>query len=99
MRRHRVPQTTSQQGLQRASWSLHRDCLRPSDAAEAAVTGARRADRCVHRSIGDSPSMHNTTVARQRRGLTTLIRDPGVASWHAVLGPASQTHCVSEAGR
>ena len=47
VRRHRVPQTTSQQGLQRASWALHRNCLRPSYAAEASVTGARRADRCV----------------------------------------------------
>lgn len=47
MRCHRVPQTTSQQGLQRANWALHRDFQRPSYAAEAAVTGARRADRCV----------------------------------------------------
>ena len=33
--------------LQRASWALHRDCPRLSDVAEAAFTGARRADRCV----------------------------------------------------
>ena len=95
VRRHGVPQTTSHTGLRRASWALRRDCPRPSDAAEAAFTGARRAVRCVtqvDRRFSLDAQRHR---AQQRRGPTTLIRGPGVASWHAELGVASQTHCAS----
>ena len=44
LRRHGVPQTTRQAHLPRASWVLNRNCPRSSAAAEAAMTGARRAD-------------------------------------------------------
>ena len=44
LRRHGVPQSTRQAHLPRASWVLYRDCPHSSATAEAAFTGARRAD-------------------------------------------------------
>jgi hypothetical protein len=98
VRCHCVPQTTSQQsckgrtGPSTATVRVRRmRPKRPSPALGGRIDVSRR-------SIGTSPSMHNATVARQRRGPTALIRNPGVASWHAELGLASQTHCASSGG-
>lgn len=81
VRRHRVPQTTSQPGLQRASWALHRDCPRPSDAAEAACTGARRANRCV-----TQVDRHFSLDAQRHRCPTNVVADdPHQQPWSGQL--------------